>query len=403
MRVIVYTGKGGVGKTSVAAATATRLAKLGYKTLIMSTDAAHSLADSLDQPLGPDPVPVAGNLWGQEIDSLREAERNWGDIQRWLAGLMAWAKVESISTEELLVFPGMEELFSLLQIRKHVLSGRYDALIVDCAPTGETLRMLNYPSALRWWIEKIFPMKKKVVKVARPIARMAMHGLELPSDQVMDSMERLMYELADMHRILLDHGTTSMRLVVNPEKMVIAEARRSFTYLNLFGFNTDAVVINRVLPPEAEESYLARWREVQAKHNEEIEASFNPLPIFRIPLMETEVVGLPMLERVAEAAFGERDPAGILYTGQVEELRPEGGGYLFELAVPFVPKEQINLTQRGDELTVSVGWYKRKVVLPRMLTGRPILGARFTEDRLAIRFGERSVTETAMAEEEAEA
>lgn len=400
MRVIVYTGKGGVGKTSVAAATATRLANLGYRTLIMSTDAAHSLADSLDLPLGPDPVQVADRLWAQEIDSLREAERHWGDIQRWLGNLMAWAKAESISTDELLVFPGMEELFSLLQIRTHLLSGRYDVLVVDCAPTGETLRMLNFPTAFRWWIEKIFPMKKRAVKVARPLARMALHGLELPSDQVIDSMERLFHELAEMHRILLDHETTSMRLVLNPEKMVIAEARRSFTYLNLFGFNTDAVIVNRVLPPGAEDSYFARWREVQARHSEEIEASFNPLPIFRIPLMESEVVGLPMLERVAEAAFGERNPGEVLFTGKVEELRAEGDGYRLDLAVPFVPKEQINLTQRGDELTIAVGWYKRKVVLPRTLAGRPVLGARLAEERLVIRFGERTEADASAEKEE---
>ncbi|MFZ5824334.1 MAG: ArsA family ATPase [Bacillota bacterium] len=398
MRVLVYTGKGGVGKTSVAAATATRLAKLGYRTLIMSTDAAHSLSDSLDLPLGSDPVQVAPNLWGQEIDSLREAERHWGEIQRWLAGVMAWAKVEAVSTDELLVFPGMEELFSLLQIRRHVLSGQYDVLVVDCAPTGETLRMLSFPTAFRWWIEKIFPMKKRAVKVARPIARMALHGLELPSDQAMNAMEQLFVELAEMHRILLDHETTSMRLVLNPEKMVIAEARRSFTYLNLFGFNTDAIVVNRVLPPEAESSYFARWREVQARHTEEIEAAFNPLPIFRIPLMESEVVGLQMLERVAQTAFGEEDPARILYTGRVEELRAEGEGYLLDLAVPFVPKEQINLTQRGDELTISVGWYKRKVVLPRMLTGRPVLGARLAEERLTVRFGPRETRDLEEAE-----
>ncbi len=402
MRVIVYTGKGGVGKTSVAAATAVRLASQGYRTLIMSTDAAHSLGDSLDLPLGPDPVQVAENLWGQEIDSLREAERSWGSIQAWFANLMTWAKFESISTEELLVFPGMEELFALLQIRRHFLSGQYDYLVVDCAPTGETLRMLTFPTAFRWWIEKLFPMKKKIVKVARPVARVAMKGLELPSDQVMDDMETLFVQLAEMHQILLDHETTSMRLVVNPEKMVIAEARRSFTYLNLFGYNTDAIVVNRVLPPEADESYFARWREVQARHNEEIDASFNPLPIFRIPLMETEVVGLPMLERVAGIAFGDQDPGQILHTGKVEELRAEGEGYLLDLAIPFVPKEQINLTQRGDELTISVGWYKRKVALPRMLAGRPILGAKFAGDHLVIRFGERTTDEqTEMVKEEA--
>lgn len=392
MRVIVYTGKGGVGKTSVASATAARMAKLGYRTLIMSTDAAHSLSDSLDVPLSSEPVQVADRLWGQEIDSLREAERNWGEIQRWLASVMAWGKVNSVSTDELLVFPGMEELFSLLRIRQHYQSGQYDALIVDCAPTGETLRMLSFPSALRWWMERIFPMEKKLVKVARPLARMTLHGLELPSDPMMDSMEQLFHNLAEMQQILLDHETTSMRLVLNPEKMVVAEARRSFTYLNLFGFNTDAVVVNRVLPQAAGDSYLFRWLEVQARHNEEIEASFNPLPIFRVPWMESEVVGLPMLEAVAEAAFGDRDPGKILYTGRVEELRADGDGFLLDLAVPFVPKDQIDLSQRGDELTIAVGWYKRKVILPRTLTGRPTVSARLDDGHLLIRFGARPDT-----------
>lgn len=398
MRVIVYTGKGGVGKTSVAAATATKLAAQGKRTLILSTDAAHSLADAFDQPLGHDPVQVTDRLWGQEVDSLQEAERNWGSIQRWFASVMQWAHMESITTDELLIFPGLEELFSLLQIRRHALSGQYDVLIVDCAPTGETLRLLSYPSSLRWWMENLFPWKKRAIKIARPVVRAVGGGLELPSDAVVDSFEDLIQQMMATQEILTDRQTTSIRLVLNPEKMVIAEARRSFTYLNLFGFGTDAVIVNRVLPEAAQNDYLARWREVQARHYEEIEASFSPLPIFKIPLLETEVVGLPMLERLADVAFGATDPGAVLYTGRVEETRPEGDGYLLDLAVPFAPREQINLTQRGDELTIQVGWYKRKLALSRTLIGRPILGARFADDRLQIRFGARRTDESAQKE-----
>lgn len=389
MRVIVYTGKGGVGKTSVAAATAALLASQGKRTLIMSTDAAHSLSDSLDIPLGPEPALVAENLWGQEIDSLREAERSWGSVQKWLAGVMDWAKISDINPEELLVFPGMEELFSLLQLRSQARSGNYDAIIVDCAPTGETLRLLSFPSTLYWWIERMFPTKRRLMKVARPVAKVVGRGLELPSEEVMDDIEHLFHELQSMQELLLDATRTSIRIVVNPEKMVIAEARRSFTYLNLYGFNTDAVIINRVLPQAAEQGYMAGWREIQAKYIGEIGEAFSPIPILRVPLMATEVVGLTMLQKVAAAAFGEVDAGAILYYGRVEEVRKDGDGYTLDLAIPFAPKEQLTLTQRGDELTVQVGSYKRKVILARTLMGRSILGARHVDQRLLINFGER--------------
>jgi arsenite/tail-anchored protein-transporting ATPase len=401
MRIIVYTGKGGVGKTSVAAATAIRLAARGYRTLVLSTDAAHSLGDSLDCPLGPDPVPVAENLWAQEVDSLREAERTWGTFQKWLAGLLQWANVGDITPDELLVFPGLEELFSLLQIRRQAQSGKYDVIVVDCAPTGETLRLLSFPDSFRWWIHKVLPMKAKVVKIARPVARVVAHGLELPSDEVLANVDDLFYQLEELQALMTDPATTTVRLVVNPERMVIAEARRSFTYLNLYGFHTDAVVVNRVLPAGVDAGYLANWRVIQGRHEEEIQAAFSPLPIFRVPLMETEVVGLPMLDRVAEAAFGETDPGAVLYEGHVERVHREGDGYVLEIMTPFVSKEEVNLTQRGDELTVQVGAYKHKVVLPRTLMGRPVLGAKFAAERLRIRFGERQARTPDPEEEEA--
>jgi arsenite-transporting ATPase len=390
MRILVYTGKGGVGKTSVAAATAVRLAERGQRTLVLSTDAAHSLADSLDRPLGPDPVEVADNLWGQEVDSLREAERSWGAVQRWLAGVLRWADVADVNSEELLVFPGLEELFSLLQILRHTREGRYDVLVVDCAPTGETLRLLSYPNALRWWLNRIFPFQRRMAKLVRPVARLVTGGLEPPSEEALDAVEQLFRQVEQMQQLLRDPAITSVRLVVNPEKMVLAESRRSFTYLNLFGFNTDAVVVNRVLPADAAAGdYFAGWRAIQGKYEEEIRAAFSPLPILQVPLLETEVVGLPLLLRVAGAAFREGDPSAVLFTGRVEEVRPLAAGYVLDLAVPFVARGEVQLHQRGDELTVQVGPFKRKTLLPRTLTGRPVQGARLAQGRLAIQFGAR--------------
>ena len=389
MRILVYTGKGGVGKTSIAAATGVSLAKRGTRTLVLSTDAAHSLGDSFDQPLGPEPVPVADNLWGQEIDSLREAERSWGAVQKWMSGVLNWAQVSDINSEEVLVFPGFEELFSLLQILEHARGGRFDVLVVDCAPTGETLRLLSYPNVIRWWLNKVFPFQRRVAKVMRPVAKPVTGGFELPSEDALDSVDHLFREVEEMNRLLLDPALTSVRVVLNPEKMVLAEARRSFTYLNLYGFNTDAVVVNRVLPQGAAGSYFRGWRSIQSKYEEEIESAFSPLPILHVPWMETEVVGLPMLERVAEAAFAGVDPAAVLHTGRVEEVRREAGGYVLDLAVPFAARDDIQLSQRADELTIQVGPFKRKTLLPRVLAGRSVAGARFVDQRLHVRFGER--------------
>jgi len=392
MRVIIYTGKGGVGKTSVAAATAVKLAEQGYRTLILSTDAAHSLSDSFQVALGSEPVRISERLWGVEVDSLRETEKHWGAVRNWLSGLMSWANLNDITTEEMLVFPGMEELFSLLEIRRHATSGDYDAIIVDCAPTGETLRLLSYPNLLRWWLEKVFPYERRLLKVVRPVAKVVAGGLELPGDNVLDSLASLVRQLEKLQKIIIDPAMTSVRVVVNPEKMVIAEARRAFTYLNLYGFNTDAIIVNRVLPAEAGTGYWSTWRDIHLKYEEEIRNSFSPLPILRIPMMESEVYGLPMLKRIGEAAFANTDAAAVLYRGKVQEIRKEEDGYVLELVLPFVQKDQHQLSQKGDELTVQAGPYKRKVLLPRTLLGREITGARFTEQKLTIRFENKTIS-----------
>ena len=392
MRIIIYTGKGGVGKTSVAAATAVKLAEQGYRTLILSTDAAHSLSDSFQVALGSEPVRISERLWGVEVDSLRETEKHWGAVRNWLSGLMSWANLNDITTEEMLVFPGMEELFSLLEIRRHATSGDYDAIIVDCAPTGETLRLLSYPNLLRWWLEKVFPYERRLLKVVRPVAKVVAGGLELPGDNVLDSLASLVRQLEKLQKIIIDPAMTSVRVVVNPEKMVIAEARRAFTYLNLYGFNTDAIIVNRVLPAEAGTGYWSTWRDIHLKYEEEIRNSFSPLPILRIPMMESEVYGLPMLKRIGEAAFANTDAAAVLYRGKVQEIRKEEDGYVLELVLPFVQKDQLQLSQKGDELTVQAGPYKRKVLLPRTLLGLEITGARFTEQKLTIRFENKTIS-----------
>ncbi|WP_342404289.1 ArsA family ATPase [Brevibacillus sp. FSL K6-2834] len=392
MRIIIYTGKGGVGKTSIAAATAVKMAKQGKRTLILSTDAAHSLGDSLAVRIGPEPVPICENLWGQEVNSLRETEKNWGIVQGWLTALLDKAQLTDIATEEMLVFPGMEELFSLLQIKEHAQSGKYDVVVVDCAPTGETLRLLSYPNVLNWWLEKMFPNERRLIKLVRPVAKF-INNVELPSDDVLDSVEQLARSLEELQRIVLDPEMTSVRLVLNPEKMVLSEAKRSFTYLNLFGFNTDAVIVNRVLPNEAGEGFFAYWRDLQRKYEEEIVMNFQPLPILKAPMMPKEVIGLPVLEELADIVFKDQNPSTILYRGRTEKIREEDGGMVLELSIPFMEKTDLDLTQTGDELTVHAGAYKRKVILPRPLIGRQVTGAKFSEDRLLIRFGKRNMAE----------
>lgn len=387
MRIILYTGKGGVGKTSIAAATALKSAALGHRTLVVSTDAAHSLADSLDLELGPKPLSIGENLWAQEIDTLHEAEQSWTKIQSWLTAMMSWQNLRDVTVDELMIFPGMEELFSLLQILRHHDRGNYDVLIVDCAPTGETLRLLSYPSVFRWWMDRIFPIQKRAMKVVRPVARVVTGGLPMPSDDVMQAMEDLFREIHRMHSILTDPDKSSVRLVVNPEKMVIKEARRSFTYLNLFGFNTDAVVVNRLLPGRINDEYFSNWKEIQEKYDQAVEESFSPLPIFRVPLFDQEVVGPERLMAMAERCFGTTDPTAVLHRGSPQTITRENGEYVLTINLPFTSKGQISLSQKGEELTIRVGEAKRNYLLPRTLAARPCLGAKFVDETLRIRFG----------------
>src|SRR5919107_4634145 len=305
-RTILYTGKGGVGKTSVAAATARRCAAAGARTLVVSTDPAHSLADVLGEAVGGEPTPVADRLHAQQVQAQDELERHWSAVSDWLGGLLVERGVGRIAAEELTVPPGGDELFSLLELKRHVESGEWDAVIVDCAPTGETLRLLSFPDAARWWLGKVFGREQSMLAAARPLARMFL-DVQLPDEKVMAEVQRLVGNLVAMHELLRDAERVSMRLVMTPDRMVVGEAMRTYTYLNLYGYLTDAVVVNRVFPDEVSGGYFDGWRAVQQEQMELVESAFTPVPILTAPYFPEEVVGPEMLDRLADEIFADGD------------------------------------------------------------------------------------------------
>ena len=387
-RMILYTGKGGVGKTSVAACTARRCASNGLRTLVISTDPAHSLAESLGAPLGPDPVQVDGRLWGQEVHAQDEMERHWSGVQEWLGELLMERGIDRISAEELTVPPGMDELFSLLRLQAHDESGEWDAIVVDCAPTGETLRLLSFPDVARWWIEKVFPMERQILAAARPIAR-SLLDIPLPSQAVFADIQRLSENLIAMNEILRDSSRCTVRLVMNPDKMVIGEAMRTFTYLNLYGYVTDAVIVNRVFPHDVGD-YFAAWRRVQEEHLALVRSAFDPVPVLSAPYFDQEVIGDAMLDRLADALFDGRDAAEVLYGEVTQELSVGESGASVRLALPFAEKGDISLKKVGLELIVGVDGQRRTILLPGTFAGFEPVSASFEDGALEVKFdGER--------------
>jgi arsenite-transporting ATPase len=386
-RIILYTGKGGVGKTSVAAATALRCADLGHRTVVVSTDAAHSLADSFDRPLGPEPTEIGPNLWGQEIDVLHQMDKYWGAIQHYMSSVLSWKGVDDLVAEEISVFPGMEELASLLQIVHLHDECDYEVIIIDCAPSGATLQLLSMPHVATWYMERMFHIGKKTAQLSRPLLQ-AVIGLPMPGDEVFDSMENLHTQLFRMEALLSDPQKSSVRLVLNPEKMVIKEAQRTFTYLNLYGYVTDAVISNRLIPSRVQDSYFDAWRNSQEKYGHIVEEAFSPLPILQVPLFEQEVVGDAMLRRMALAIYGDVDPTRVYFVGPVQEVQKADGGYRLSLPLPFMDEGDINLTRSGDELIVHIGNHKRNIILPRALVSLEVQTARYENDKLVITFGE---------------
>ncbi len=382
-RTILYTGKGGVGKTSVAAATARRCAREGGRTLVLSTDPAHSLAESLEMEVGSEPTPVADGLWAQQVQAQEEMERHWSGVSDWLGELLIERGVNRITAEELTVPPGLDELFSLLQLKRHHESGEWDAVIVDCAPTGETLRLLSFPDVARWWLEKVFPHERQLLAAARPIAR-TMLDVNLPGSEVFADVQRLMDSLIAMDEILRDRDRATIRLVMNPDKMVIGEAMRTFTYLNLYGYLTDAVIVNRVFPDEVAGTYFGAWRERQQEHLELVESAFGPVPVLLAPYFDTEVAGPQMLDRLGEEIFGERDAGAVLHTSLSHELVVEEGSAHLRLDLPFAQKGDISLKKIGLELVVRVDGQKRTIMLPPALADWRATGARFTDGALHV-------------------
>ena len=386
MRVVLFTGKGGVGKTTVAAATAVRAARSGLKTMVMSTDPAHSLADSFDLPLESDATQIEDRLWAEQIDSQERLETNWRDIQEYFIQLMNWAGVEAVQAEELSVIPGLDEIFSLIDVKRHVESGNYDLLVVDCAPTAETLRLLSLPEVMNWYIERIFPVEKRIVKTVRPLVS-RMTSLPIAGDQFFAAIEQLHGNLDAVRRILTDEKVSTVRLVMNPEKMVISEARRTYTYLSLFGYRVDAVVVNRIFPDDVTDPYFGKWKDIQAEHLATVRESFEPVPILTAKLFDREMVGASLLGDMGQEVYGELEAASILFHDEPVRVRKRGEAYVLSMRLPFVSRDDMDIHRRGEELYVRVGTYKRNLILPQTLQRLVVREANFRGEHLEILFG----------------
>lgn len=383
-RIIVHTGKGGVGKTSVAAATALLSAERGHRTIVVSTDPAHSLADAFDRPLGPEPVQIGPNLWAQESDIYHNVEAYWGTIQEYVARLFQWRGLDEVMAEELAVLPGMDEVANLLWIAEHHDSGRYDVVVVDAAPTGETLRLLALPEALRWWMEKVYPAARQVARWTSPVVSRVV-GMPLPGDPVYATAEDLFRRVQHVRALLSDPDSASIRVVLNLEKMVIKEAQRSFTYVHLYGCPTDLVICNRVLPPDVG-GYLAAWQTAQRGYRSLLEEAFAPVPVRDAPSFEQEVVGIEMLRRLGTAIFGTDDPTAVYHRGRPYVVRREGPDIVLSLELPFVVKDEVEILRFGDELVLQVGAWRRNLILPRILAQASASQASLDDHTLRIRF-----------------
>lgn len=386
MRIILYTGKGGVGKTSIAAATACKIANEGKRVLVVSTDQAHSLRDSFDIKLSNDPLKISDNLYAMEIDSVLENENVWGNIKSYIESLMVLKADKTIETEELLVFPGFEELLSLIKIKDIYDEGNYDVLIVDCAPTGETMSLLKFPDLFKWWMEKFFPIKRKGAKLAKPIIEATMK-IPVPNDATFDDIERLYSKIDELHGLMLNKDIVSIRIVTTPEKIVVKEAKRSFSYLHLFDYNVDGIIINKIFSEDSLKGYFEKWSNIQKESIEDIYDSFKNIPIFKLELLGDELRRYEMLQEVGNKIYGEVKPENVLFNDKIFTVEKETDGYNFVINMPFVDKNQLNLSQKGDEITITIKNERRSFSLPTKLKSKEITGAKYSDGKLNIHFG----------------
>ena len=389
MRLILMTGKGGVGKTSVAAATGLRCAELGYKTLVLSTDPAHSLADSFDMELGHDSRLVKPNLWGAELDALRELEGNWGAVKRYITQVLRAQGLEGVQAEELAILPGMDEIFGLVRMKRHYDEGEFDVLIIDSAPTGTALRLLSLPEVGGWYMRKFYKPLQGISAALRPLVEPIFRpiaGFSLPDKEVMDAPYEFYEQIEALEKVLTDNTVTSVRLVTNPEKMVIKESLRAHAYLSLYNVATDLVVANRIIPAEVTDPFFKRWKESQEQYRQEIHSDFLPLPVKEVPLYSEEMCGLAALERLKETLYKDEDPSQVYYKENTIKIVQENNQYSLELYLPGIAKDQIQLSKTGDELNVRIGNHRRNLVLPQALATLQPSGAKMEDDYLKIKF-----------------
>ena len=386
MRVLLHTGKGGVGKTTLALATALGAARHGHRVCVLSTDPAHSLGDALGVPVGPHPKRIAKHVYAQEIRAQVELDRAWQSVQAWLRGLLR-EEADLLIAEELLAFPGIEELVSLRAVREVEQTGDFDVCVVDCAPTGSTMRMLRFPDALRIFMQHFFEIERKGARLLRPLVRGLEVGRLIPREEFFDAFERLYVEIDEVRQVLLDGDRTTARLVVNPARVIVDETRRSFAYLSLYGITTDAVIVNRMMPESVGQGYFSRWLELEREELEVIEQSF-PVPIYRVTLRPREVIGSEALEALARDLFGEIDPAAIFATRRPIRIRRGAGRTRMEIDLPGMTKEDIEVVAKGTDLHLRVRDARRMISLPESVVGKPIEMIRFREPVLEILFGE---------------
>ena len=389
MRVILMTGKGGVGKTSVAAATGLRCAELGYKTLVLSTDPAHSLADSFEIELGHEPKQVRPNLWGAELDALMELEGNWGAVKRYITQVLQARGLDGVQAEELAILPGMDEIFGLVRMKRHYDEGDFDILIIDSAPTGTALRLLSLPEVGGWYMRRFYKPFQGMSAALRPIVEPLFRpiaGFSLPDNEVMDAPYEFYEQIEALEKVLTNNTQTSVRLVMNPEKMVIKESLRAHAYLSLYNVSTDLVIANRVIPDSVSDPFFEKWKSNQKIYKQEIYDNFHPLPVKEVPLFSEEMCGLAALDRLKEILYQDEDPTQVYYKENTVRVVQEKDYYSLELYLPGIPKEQIQLNKTGDELNVRIGNHRRNLVLPQALATLNPSGAKMEEDYLKIRF-----------------